>query len=486
LTATAVGVARWIQGDIERFSRAVRRPLRHYQLQAARAILQSIRMGQGRTFTVMMARQMGKNELSAQLEAFLLYMHQRRGGQMVKAAPTYKPQLITSKTRLERVLSRLPGRLPWRSRYGYMVELGAATVHFLSADEASNVMGATANMLLEIDEAQDVSEEKYLRDFRPMGATSNVTTVLYGTAWSEDSLLAQQRTWNLGQDPEAHFSFAWEVLAELSPAYRAFVSSEIRRLGLEHPVVKSQYLLETIERGGRLLSGSTLSLMAGSHQRLCVAEEDGVYVAGVDVAGESEVGPDAVARVSKPRRDSTVVTIARVSRPAELLGEPVVEVVEHHWWTGRDHSTQYSALLELLRERWRCSQMCVDGTGVGAGVASWLARSLGARVVVVQFTRPLKSEIGYELLAAANGGRVRMYADDGSAEWGEFWEEVRLCRYSVAAGASLGWYVDAREGHDDFVTSLGLCVRAASMVWASPPESAVIPPRWRGYEDGRF
>jgi hypothetical protein len=478
-------VAWWVRGDIGRFSQVARRPLRHYQLEAARAIVQSVQRRQGRTFTVMMARQMGKNELSAQVEAFLLYMHQSRGGVMVKAAPTFRPQLITSKTRLERVLARLPGRRRWRGRFSYMVEMGEAAVHFLSAEESSNVVGATANLLLEIDEAQDVSEEKYLRDFRPMGATGNVTTVLYGTAWSAGTLLAQQRAANLRDDPEAHFEHPWTVLAELSPEYRAFVSGEIRRLGAEHPVIRSQYLLQEIEGAGRLFSPAALALLSGDHGRGSLGGEDGVLVAGVDVAGESEIGPDEVVRGAKPRKDWTVVTIARVTRPIELLGEPAMEIVEHCWWTGRDHSAQYSALLELLRERWRCARVCVDGTGVGAGVASWLGRAMPGRLETVWFTRRLKSEMGYELLAAVNGGRVRMYADDGSPEWREFWEEARLCKYSVSAGMSMGWQVDAREGHDDFVTSLALCVRAAAGAWGEPA-GVILPPRWRGYEDGGY
>ena len=104
------------------------------------------------------------------------------------------------------------------------------------------------------------------------------------------------------------------------------------------------------------------------------------------------------------------------------LGLPLIEVVEHYWWTGRDHATQYTALLALVE---RCRFVCVDATGVGAGVASWLGQKLHMRTEAVQFTRPLKSEMGYELLAAVNGARVRMYADDGAAEWRELWEEAR-------------------------------------------------------------
>jgi GNAT superfamily N-acetyltransferase len=431
---------------------------------------------------------MGKNELSAHVEAFLLYAHRLAGGTIVKAAPTFKPQLINSKMRLERVLSHLPGELPRavQSRFGYIIQMGEAAVHFLSAEESSNVVGATADLLLEIDEAQDVSEEKYLKDFRPMASTANTTAVLYGTAWSDDTMLARQRAANLRDDPGAHFEFPWTVLADLSPDYRAFVEGERRRLGDDHPIVKTQYRLETVDGAGRLFNAEQLELLKGSHPRVAGQDEGSgfLYVAGVDVAGESERAPDEVVRSSKPRKDSTVATIARVSYPAELLGEPLMELVQHHWWTGRDHSTQYSALLELLKVRWRCSMVCVDATGVGAGVASWLGRAMAERVEAVQFSRPVKSQLGYDLLAAANAGRLRMYAADGSAEWREFWEEARLCRYSIYQNTAMSFFVDDKDGHDDFVISLGLCVRAAARA-APEPAGGIVPAR-RLYDDGRY
>ena len=47
---------------------------------------------------------------------------------------------------------------------------GNARAIFLSADESANVVGNTAHLLLEIDEAQDVLKEKYTKEFKPMGA----------------------------------------------------------------------------------------------------------------------------------------------------------------------------------------------------------------------------------------------------------------------------------------------------------------------------
>ena len=98
------------------------RPLRPYQLEAANAILASIEGGMGETFVVMMARQMGKNELSAQLEAWLLDQASETGGTIVKAAPTFRPQLHTSLARLSGVL-RHP-RYEGKERFGAHTDIG--------------------------------------------------------------------------------------------------------------------------------------------------------------------------------------------------------------------------------------------------------------------------------------------------------------------------------------------------------------------------
>jgi hypothetical protein len=276
----------------------------------------------------------------------------------------------------------------------------------------------------------------------------------------------------------------------LNPAYRRFVEAEIRRLGADHPVIQTQYLLESVPGAGRLFDESQLALIQGVHPRLRLPlplgdgwgeasdlDDDDplpIYVAGVDVAGESEQLPDALVRQRHPRKDSTVVTIARVIRQPPF--DPRVEVVHHLCWTGRDHSTQYQALHDLLALQWRCQAICIDATGVGAGLASWLHKSIGARVEQVQFTRPLKSELGFELLAAVNAGRLKLYASDGSAESKECLRQLVHCRYATTDAAHLNFFLDPRDGHDDFVTSLALAVRASSRILPEPL-SVMIPPR---------
>jgi hypothetical protein len=66
-------------------------------------VLDSIRYQRGLTITVMMARQMGKNETSAILESYLLALVRQAGGTIVKAAPTLRPQCVNSR-RLVRML----------------------------------------------------------------------------------------------------------------------------------------------------------------------------------------------------------------------------------------------------------------------------------------------------------------------------------------------------------------------------------------------
>jgi hypothetical protein len=171
--------------DVESFGSAVLgMPLRPYQAEVARAVLASIAEGRGHSLTVLMPRQSGKNQLSAHLEAYLMTRRQRLGGSLVKCAPTYQPQVLVSISRLTKLLDNPLTAGQWHRRDGHIVELGRASIAFFSAEPGANVVGATASLLLECDEAQDVQPDKWEKDFRPMGATANVTSVLYGTPWT--------------------------------------------------------------------------------------------------------------------------------------------------------------------------------------------------------------------------------------------------------------------------------------------------------------
>jgi len=76
--------------------------LRPYQREVASAILDSVFARKGLTFSVEIARQGGKNELSAQLELLLLTLYMGEPQNLVKCSPTFKPQTVISETRNRR------------------------------------------------------------------------------------------------------------------------------------------------------------------------------------------------------------------------------------------------------------------------------------------------------------------------------------------------------------------------------------------------
>jgi hypothetical protein len=482
------------------------RPLRRYQREPLAAILDSVRRGQGQTFTVMFARQMGKNELSAHLECYLLNLYQQRGGTIVKTAPTYQPQTVNSKLRLLAMLDNPLNEGRWRVSDGYRVGLGKAACLFVSGHEEARVVGLTASLLLEVDEAQDMDETKYVKDFRPMASSTNATTVLYGTAWTGDTLLEKQAALNRdlerGDGVRRHFQYDWQVLAALSPAYRAFVESERVRLGEDHPLFRTQYKLEALAERAGFLNAQQRAQMVGDHPRQTQRQEGKDYVAGVDLAGEDEEASDAVLRSLKPRRDSVVATVAEVDyQPVtEMLLEPRLRIVEHYWWTGRKQRDLYATLVDVLSQVWGCKRVVVDASGVGAGVASFLASALGTSVVEqFVFSARSKSDLGYALLAAVNGGRVKMYRDAGYgmrdmgcelSEPGslnpepEFWRQMKLARYEMHANQTLSFSVPEKDGHDDFLMSLALCVRAGQGCVVAPVSALATPARV--YDDGRY
>ncbi len=423
------------------------------------------------------ARQGGKNELSAQLELLLLTLYMAQPKNLVKCSPTFKPQTVISVMRLKDRLNDAGFNGIWTSELGYIVRLGSARAMFLSADETANVVGNTAHILLEIDESQDVGREKYTKEFKPMGATTNVTTVHYGTTWDDATLLEEVKQTNLEMERRdgvrRHFRYDWEAVARHNPDYRAYVEAERERLGENHPLFLTQYRLLPIHSGGGYLNSQQRAQLQGGHPRRHGPEPGKVYVAGIDIAGEAEE-TEAGLRQLKPRQDSTVVTIAELDFSAcdELIKEPAINIVEHYRWTGEKHTALYRRLIGILKDTWHCSRIAVDATGIGQPVASFLRQALGARVSRFTFTACSKSELGFALLAAANSGRLKMYAGDGSAECGEFWAEMERARSHYRPNQTMNFYVDPAQGHDDFLMSLALVVSAAGQY--SPRRARVL------------
>jgi len=442
--------------------------LRPYQREVASAVLDSVFKRKGLTFSVEMARQGGKNELSAQLELLLLTLYMARAENLIKCAPTFKPQTVISMMRLRDRLNDAGFSGIWVPELGYIIRLGSARAIFLSADESANVVGNTAHILLEIDEAQDVSKEKYTKEFKPMGATTNVTTVHYGTTWDDATLLEEVKQTNLELERrdgvKRHFRYDWQEIARHNPDYLAYVEGERARLGENHPLFLTQYRLLPLRGGGGFLSRQQLAQMRGRHARKHRGERGKIYIAGIDIAGEAEMEEGDYPSTPKIRQDSTVVTIGELDFSAcdDIRKQPRIRVVEHYRWTGAKHAELYSRLVDILKNVWRCRRVVVDATGIGQPVSSFLRKALGSRVSAFTFTAKAKSELGFNLLAAVNAGRLKVYKSDGSDEAREFWLELERAKSQFRASQTMNFYVSPSEGHDDFLMSLALAVEAAN------------------------
>ncbi len=146
-----------------------------------------------------------------------------------------------------------------------------------------------------------------------------------------------------------------------------------------------------------------------------------------------------------------------------------MRVVEHYRWTGEPHHALTSVLADLLKRTWRCRRVVVDATGLGAGVASGLVKAMGAAVEPFVFTAAGKSQLGFDLLGAVNSGRLTAYAGDGSPEFAEFWREMELAQARYRVNRTIDFFVEPARGHDDYLMSLALMVRAAA---AGQPRTA--------------
>ena len=473
--------ARWLPGY----------RLRPYQLAPARAIIQSVEQGQGRTLAAVFSRQSGKDELLAQVIAYLLVTYQLRGGEIVVAAPTFRPQAALSRDRLLARLREVAPAVRAETRDGYIVRVGRASARFLSAAPVANARGQTADLLLVANEAQDIEPAIWDAVFDPMAAATNATTLFLGTVWSQETLLARQLRYLEAREQDgasrAVWRVPWPAVAAALPAYGERVRARIAQLGRNHPFIRTEYDLIELDGAGSLFPPHRLVQMQGEHPRRHGADPAALaagkrYALLLDVAGEEEAGTGPAAFALASRRDSTALTVVEIDPTA---GErPVYRVVDRMAWTGARHVALQAQLVDLARRVWRASLVVIDATGIGAGLASFLGAALADRrtgpVVPVRafvFTRASKSELGWNFVALIDGGRYREYADDGEALTRQFRTQLKATTYAapLGPGKTLQWEVPPSRGHDDLVMSAALVTLLDEVDWRPRVARGVDP-----------
>lgn len=464
--------------------------LRRYQREVASTIIKSVLRKKGLSLVVMFPRQSGKNELQAQIETYLLtiLMHMN-GTEMVKVSPTWKPQSLNAMRRLERVLAQqfMVNNL-WEKESGYIYRVGQARLSFLSGEPEANIVGATASTLLEVDEAQDVSIQKFDKEIAPMAASTNATQVFWGTAWTGRTLLARElavaRELERQDGIKRAFVLTANEVGKEVKAYKIFVARQIARLGRNHPMVKTQFFSEAIDAEGSLFSPARQALMQGAHAWQAQPLAGRLYAFTLDVAGADET-QTTLELSGSSGHDATALTVFDIDLSTlqdEFRKAPTYRVVNRYSWTGVAQANLYGQITSLA-EVWQARYVVVDATGIGAGLASFLDRALPGRVLPFVFTAKSKSGLGWKFITLIEAGRYKEPAMGDQPLQQQFWRQVHYCQATVldGPGRTIRWGVpdgtrDALTGalvHDDLVISAALCGALDCQRW-SLAESVVV------------
>ena len=389
--------------------------LRPYQEEAVLAVINNVRQHTGLTFVWIFPRQSGKDEALAVMVSYLLTHTQLEGGEMVFINPTFKPQTETSMRRLEaRLNSNILSRGKWSRKSGYIYKIGSSYCTYMSADGTSHIVGATANRLLLINEAQDISPFKFDKDIDSMVASTNAAKLFSGTRWTSDTLLERELVAATQAEKKDGirrvFFFTSEDVRKYVPSYGKHVDGVIARLGRQNPLVKTQYFCETIDAQTGMFPPGRQALMHGSHPSLLSPVPGHIYAFLIDVAGQDECAGRLLADTApaddvyprsghtshrrstlglqNPGRDSTALKIVEIdSCTLPVLGKPTYQVIFRHAWTGEKHVTVFGAL-RALGLAWKPMRIVIDATGVGKGLWSSLDNAFGSDMLLRESFSP--------------------------------------------------------------------------------------------------
>lgn len=456
--------------------------LRRYQLEPAKAIIDSVIHKKGLSFVVVMSRQAGKDELISNLLTYLCTLYSHRDVGIVVANPTYKPQTINAIMRFEkRLQTNLLTRQFWRKRSDFMRMIGSAVVSFLSGDAAANVVGATASLLLIINEAQDIDPVTYDKKFAPMVASTNATRVFCGTVWTSKTLLAREirsaRHAEKGDGIQRLFIYTADQVKKAVPAYGHFVTGEVKKLGRQHPLVKTQYFCEEIDELTGMFGAARRALMIADQPPQDKPIPGHIYALTIDVGGQDEALLN-LDGMGNPGRDYVTMGIKDIDlSQLDTLQAPIYRNVKRFEYQGINHVTIFGAIMALV-DAWKIQYIVLDATGVGEGLWGMCAKKYPTKTIPVKFTQQVKSEIGYAFIGMIETGRFR---DCDPSE--KVAEQYASCESEILIGPAKTMRWGVKDGarntngeliHDDHITADALTTELDKLEWYIPSETVII------------
>ena len=354
-----------------------------YQQEAANAIIKSVYNRDGKSFVLIFSRQSGKDEILSIIFLFLMARYNEWGIDIVCAQPTFKPQTITAMERLRKRGMNF-GRLLTRTA-GYIMRLGQSRACYFSAEPSASQVGATADRLLVMNEAQDIDPAVFDKRFAPMAASGFATKVFSGTSWTTSTLLAREKRAALEAEKADGIKRVFLVdcvrVGKMNTYYRQHVASETLKLGRNHPFIRTQYYCEEIDAQVGMFNALRRALMHGDEPGHPSPVLGRPYCFLLDVAGQDEARMNIKdeAPLTNPGRDSVSLTIATIDLTSlETLQAPTYRFVNRQQWTGSNHLVVFGKLKSLI-DSWRPQYIVMDATGVGEGLWAMLDKAAPER-----------------------------------------------------------------------------------------------------------
>jgi hypothetical protein len=426
------------------------RPLRGRQVEVVNRVEQHIAEHNGGVMTVMLPRQIGKNEISAILQRrhLLARQYSKKYECWIRTAPTHKPQIVNSKKRLrelmrvsdsKKIMYPLFNGAKLQREEGYIWRVGNAAVEFLSSGPNANVVGGTASTALDMDEAHKISKEKFDEDFMPFTASTNAGTLLWGVGGNGlDTLQAYRELNEANGDDHLNIHIPAPYWMDINDTYAAHVESRIKALGADHPIILTQYWLQSIAALGRYLNDKNIkALFSGDHYRHTTPVHDVEYQMLVDVAAANEdFDPDDItAGFEETTTDSTIIILYQVTQEVGSNGLfPVLLIRNIIWRTGTSLEDDEAEIDQIIQD-WQPSQVTIDAIGVGRQIAESMQQKYGdVQVNAYTATSNSVADDCYDLIARLNYSTVKMWNDDNSPEWNEFHRQAGWTQYAADKG----------------------------------------------------
>lgn len=479
---------------------------REWQLELHQRVLESIAYNYGDVFTVKVTRQFGKNEADSIINAHIAQIFVELGlkTQNLKFVPEGETQLRVSKMRFEEAMAenlwvKLIGGYDCIDGFKYCfnwnkkkkekkdAEKGLAFYSIISAK--SSIAGETASHLIVGDEGQDLDKAKWDRDIEPMGNANFATIMMYGVSWTKDALIEDfvEESKRIQEKTGRRCLFiinAYEAIKmDKTGKYKKSFDRALRKYGsLDHIVIKTQYMLQTIEDMNRMLDENQISSIYNNDFEYKDAPEAGKhYAISIDVGGEDEAKTLSLKEEKDYKRDSTAIIIAELDfSSVDLVNKlPRAKVVHLYEFNGTLNTEMYHKVINIIRfwggndKASNVAKIAVDATGVGMPLYSHLKGTFGKKKVekyIFKFEGDNnKSTLGFNMISVINKDLLKIPNKINITSLDKLHKEVKfqleqLVREAVK-DSKIQFYVPQSAkrkdvpghiGHDDFAMSLCL------------------------------